>query len=425
MSDIKVVYDVATNFDPMLVHAIARNNGDRIFETMFGKLRSDFFGGGRSSQTLPDVSLDDIAAYIKLCHDNKLEFNYLMNPVCTGNREVFPSDHQEMLAFIDKIVALGIDGVTVNSPLLCPLIKKRHPNIKITIGLYAWIFTIKQVAEWKALGADVLTLGFSVTRDFPLLDAMMKLAKKLDIKLRLIANNGCLKDCSYKNSHATELAHSSQHKEAGSEFFVDYNMLQCNYNKMTSPHHLIASDWIRPEDVVYYEELCKKVGFEGFSIKLLDRWKSTEFLTRVVEAYAKRSFDGNLLDLMSFPKEGKVKYSFNENVRLTMKYGFNPTDMMKLGPYFQFPDLYIDNKKLDGFLELFVKGFQCADKVCKGPKTEGLAPGSVCNYCSSWAAQAITFDAEKMQAWKENADSLLDAVKTSRIFCAAAPAAEE
>lgn len=416
MSDTKISYDVASNFDRELIEVVHRHNQRGEFETLFGKLRQDFFGGGRSSQTLPEISLQDLDAYIKHCHERNLKFNYLMNPVCSSNHEVFPQDHQEMLRFIDQIVGMGIDGVTVNSPLLCSLIKRRHPKIEITIGLYAWVFTIKQVYEWKKLGADVITLGFSVTRDFPLLEAMMKLAGRIGVQLRLIANNGCLKDCTYKNSHATELAHSSQLAQKGAEFFVDYNMLQCNYNKMSYPDRLISSDWIRPEDVNVYEELCRKVGFDRLSIKLLDRWKSTEFLARVVHAYASRSFDGNLLDLMSFPKEGKVKYSFEQNVHYTLKYGFNPADMMRMSTYFKFPAVHVDNKKLKGFLQPFARGFTCNDKACWGSPLIKEGSGKACRYCKEWADKAITVEEEGMKAWRENAEALLESIKTSHMF---------
>lgn len=412
----KITYDVACNFDPALIDFIDQHNQTREFETLFGKLREDFFGGGRSSQILPDITSGQLEQYIKACHAKNLKFNYLMNPVCSSNREVFPETHQEMLKYIDEKVELGIDGVTVNSPLLCSVIKRRHPNLAITVGLYAWIFTLKQVEEWIDLGADVLTLGFCVTRDFTLLSAMMKLAKRSGVGLRLIANNLCLRDCTYKNSHATELAHSSQLKQKGAEFFVNYNMLQCTYNKLSKPANLIASDWIRPEDVRYYEELCHKLEFERFSIKLLDRWKTTEFLTRVVSAYATRSYEGNLLDLMSFPTEGRVKYSFEQNVNFTIKYGFNPIDMMKLGNYFKFPAVYVDNKKLDGFLEPFSKGMSCSDKVCAGSACAPKRASWLCEYCGAWAQKAISMPDEQFAEWQQNAVALLDSMKTSHMF---------
>lgn len=411
-----IAYDMATNFDPELIEIIHRHNQNRIFQTMFGKLRQDFFGGDRSSITLPDITLKDLGSYIEKCHARNIKFNYLMNPVCTSNRLVFPDDHKEMLQFIDKIVELGIDGVTLTSPLLCSIFQRRHPNIEITVGLYAWVFTIKQIMEWKNLGAHVVTLGSNVTRDFPLLEAMMKLAKKISVKLRLIANNGCLKDCTYKNSHSGELAHSSQPQEKGSEFFVDYNMLQCNYIKMTSPDRFISSDWIRPEDVGLYEALCEKNDFRDLSIKLLDNWKSTQFLSRVIESYANGSFEGNLIDLLSFPREGAVKYTFEENVRLATKYEFNPMAMMRMGEYFNFPNVFIDNKKLNGFLEPFSKGMTCNDKICYGSPVVKEHCDQVCRYCKDWAEKAITLDEKQVTQWRSNAEALLESMKTSEIF---------
>jgi collagenase-like PrtC family protease len=412
----KVKYDVGTNFDGALLSVIESFNGNGQFDCIFGKLKTDMFGGGRSSMILPELTLEQLRGHVDLAHQKGLKFNYLMNPYCLANKEVFPEDHREIIAFLDQIAALGVDGVTVNSPLLCTMVKRRHPRLEITIGLYSSIFTPKQVVEWRELGADVLTLAHALNREFPMLEAMMETAKEVGMKLRLIANNICLRDCAYKTFHGTELAHSSQRNEKGSEFVVDYCTIQCTRNKLLSPEKVLASEWIRPEDVVYYEELCDKVGFEGLSIKLLDRIKSTEFLARVVKAYAERSYPGNLLDIMSFPGEGLIKHSLERNIANTMKFRFNPMAMVRMGTFFALPKLKLDNAKLDGFLERFAKGFSCTDKICTGRKDSVEEFSGNCGYCLHWADKALSWDNSQLAEWEANADLLLESMKDSSMF---------
>ena len=53
------------------------------------------------------------------------------------------------------------------------------------------------------------------------------------------------------------------------------------------------SDWVRPEDVHHYEELCNKTG-KNLTLKLTDRARTTDWLTEVVKAYAEKSYNGNL-----------------------------------------------------------------------------------------------------------------------------------
>ncbi len=412
----KVKYDVGTNFDPTLLDTIVEHNADGSFTTVFGKLKVDTFGGGRSSMILPDLTMDELKAYVDLVHSKGLHFNYLMNPYCIGNKDSFPSTHQELLAFIDQIAEMGVDGVTVNSPQICATIKRRHPQLEITIGLYTSIFTNKQVLEWKEIGADVLTVGHCLNRDFPLLESMLRLAKDIDIGIRLIANNICLRDCAYKTFHGTELAHSSQKNEKGAEFIIDYCVIQCTTRKLMNLEKLMASEWIRPEDVVAYERLCDKVGYDRLSIKLLDRIKSTEFIARVVKAYAERSYEGNLLDIMSYPGESKIKRSLEQNIATTMKYKFNPMDMMRMRGFFQLPDIYLDNKKLDGFLAPFINGYSCSERVCssRDPDAEGVPGG--CKYCAQWAEKAIVVDHDAVKEWGENAAQLIDSIQSSSIF---------
>lgn len=409
-------FDVGTNFDPELLNVIDAHNSDNKFDCVFGKLRMDMFGGGRPSNVLPDISFTELTNYIELTHLKNLKFNYLMNPYCLANQEVFPKEHRKILKFIDKLVEIGVDGMTVNSPLLCSVIKKRHPNIEITIGAYSSIYTIKQCVEWKELGADVLTVGHCLNRNFTKLSTMMEVAKKIDIKLRLIANNICLRDCVYKTFHGTELSHASQLGEKGSDFFVDYCTIQCTRNKIVNPEKLIASEWIRPEDVKYYEDLCHKTEFNGLSIKLLDRIKSTEFIARVVKAYSERSYKGNLLDIITIPGEGTIKQSKESNIARTVKYKFDPAEMAKMGKFFSLPHVLIDNTKLDGFLEKFFNGYSCDEKICVGNSdaVEGFSEN--CTYCKTWAAKAISFNKEEIVDWKLNADSLLESMKTSKMF---------
>jgi collagenase-like PrtC family protease len=193
----KMKYTVATNFDPEVVEEITRFNKDNVFYSVFGKLKKDIIGGGRSSINLPHVSIQELKDYIKLCHSRGLKFNYLLNPICLGNREFVKKEHYKILKFFDCLLNVGVDNVTINSPYLCELVKKQFPNLKITIGHFAYVSTIRQISYWEELGADEITLQHYINRNFKLLEEMLLYTKKSGIGLRIIANNFCLHDCPY------------------------------------------------------------------------------------------------------------------------------------------------------------------------------------------------------------------------------------
>jgi hypothetical protein len=265
------------------------------------------------------------------------------------------------------------------------------------------IATCKHVLQWKEAGADTLTLGRRLSRNFGMLEAVVALAKQLGVKLRLNANSVCMPDCIYMNSHMSTLAHSGDARPAGSAPSLDYNLMQCTFDKLSSPSKLMSTSWIRPEDVRCFEDVCDKAGFDGFGIVLLDGWKSTAFLSRVIAAYTARSFDGNLVDLLCLPElEGQAA---------TERAALSPQDR-----FFRLPELRIDNKVLDGFIQPFVDGLLCGEKMCAGGGNSSAIDGMACDHCATWAERAMSANASDFAGWKAHAVELLESIKTSRMF---------
>ena len=66
---------------------------------------------------------------------------------------------------------------------------------------------------------------------------------------------------------------------------MDFNLINCTYRKVSNPKAILTSEWIRPEDIHYYEELAEETGNKNFSLKLVDRTRSTEFIGNVIKAY--------------------------------------------------------------------------------------------------------------------------------------------
>jgi collagenase-like PrtC family protease len=418
----KMRFDLATNFDPNLIAFVNERNAEGAVSCVFGKLRSDVLGGGRNAPSLPKVSMKELRDHVALCHQSNLKFNYLLNPLCLDNREISVRGHRKLLRFIGELADIGVDGVTINSPFLCRLIRKQFPRFEITIGYHSGIGSIQQVKYWEELGADVLTLTHSVNRNFPLLTSLLAYTKRSGPRLRLIANNVCLRECPFKLSHGTSNAHASQSGHGSSGFFIDYNLLNCTYRKIANPANLIASEWIRPEDITYYEALCQKTGNHKLSIKLLERTKKTAFLTRVVQAYLDRSYDGNLLEIMAWPDYQGTDFKILPAVWNAMKGGYNLREIGKFMGFFRVPPIVIENKKLDGFLEKFITDGDCARKICNGVDCLTEEPGHEqagsigCGYCQQWVRKAVRYDPDEVNAWLRQAEESMEIIHESRLF---------
>ena len=412
-------YSVATNFDSEVINEITKFNQDKTFFSVFGKLKKDIIGGGRSSINLPKISMNGLKEYIKLCHNYQLKFNYLLNPICLANREFIRTEHRKIIKFLDSLSNVDVDNVTINSPYLCELLKKQFPNLKITIGHFAYVSTIQQINYWEELGADEITLQHHTNRNFKLLEEMLLHTKKSGIGLRIIGNNFCLHDCPFSIYHATGLAHSSDQKQKHSHLYIDYNVIRCNTAKIKDPVKLISSNWVRPEDVRYYEELCEKTGNYNFSIKLVERTKNTEFLKKVIQAYALHSYTGNLIDILNLGTTSNIyKYDKIALIIAVITGSYNLKVIRKYADIFNLPSFCIDNQRLDGFIEKFIDNYDCNLKVCDDYYAILPDDGNAqsCNYCRKWAENSITFTKTETEKWIDKSESFLNDLSESKLF---------
>ena len=101
------------------------------------------------------------------CTGNGMEFDYLLNAACLGNREWTESFHQELRELLDWLSEIRVDTITIVAPILLQIIKKRYPHFKVKVGIYAQVDTVKRAQYWEDMGADAINLeSFSINRDF-------------------------------------------------------------------------------------------------------------------------------------------------------------------------------------------------------------------------------------------------------------------
>jgi collagenase-like PrtC family protease len=419
VSDKKLKYSIGTNFDPELISYIDSKNKDNLFMSVFGKLQSDLAGGGRASSILPKLNLPQLKEHVELCHSKNIKFNYLINPMCLNNREMHPKTHRQILKFIENLGDIGVDSLTINSPYLCQLIKTQFPNFKITIGLYAYIYSLQHVRYWEELGADELTLFHTINRNIPMLRKMLEFTKGRSLQLRLIANNICLHDCPYQLEHGTGQSHASQKNRFSTNVYIDKCLFRCTKEKLTNPAKFIASEWIRPEDQHFYENLCSETGNFNLSLKLLERTKTTQFLKNVIDAYVTRNYDGNLLNIMAFASLKDIKsFSKKTSIIKAVLGGYNLGVLKNFIDNFNtIPDICIENKKLDGFFDQFYKNYNCNQNICDdmGLTDENKNNGG-CSYCKSWAEKSITYNKYQVEHWINNAENNWNELQNSKLY---------
>jgi len=402
-------YDLATNFDNELIERISEFG---IVKSLYGKLPKDVAGGGRPSLVLPKINKKKLRSHINLAHKNDIKFNYLLNASCLDNKEFISSSHKELMGLVKQVKGDGADGITVASPSLLSMIKNQFPDLNISASIYLNINTLNKIKQFESMGANQITLYPNFSRNFPLLEKALKLANQ-DTELRVIANNVCLHNCPYRvPGHANLLAHSSQAKHQSKGFTIDIYTMFCGLEKIKNPSELLMSEWIRPEDVHYYEDVAKKAGNSGLVLKLTDRARTTDWLVRTVTAYAEKSYEGNLFDILNYIGNGsyqQVRKGAMIKGALTGKA--NAFKLMELEKAIFLPEVYVNNRDLDGFLEHFMEN-PCNNKTCYTDDK----PYGECKFCYSLAKDIVKINEENRKEAIKAVESLVNSIASGNMF---------
>ncbi len=353
-------------------------------EEIYGKLNVGLIGGGRPSLTLPTVKKSKVKEFVTEAHKRNLKFNYLMNGTCFDNLEITKTGYKDIRKTLDWLSEMEVDGISVSLPMVMEIIKKNYPHFSISASVQVRIDSFEKARYWENLGADKINISYvDINKNF---DEIKKIKEKTTCKIQTIANLMCMNKCPMVTLHANYNAHASQKNHVNSNFSFDYYLFSCAEKLLSNPVEILKSAFIRPEDIHYYEE----AGVDN--IKLVERSMTTDALARIVKAYTDRSYDGNMMDLI----HGLSKYIIYNNKShywKGLKYLLQPSKINLLKAhklvnqlstlreqkeFNESFDLYIDNKKLDGFMDFFHKG-NC-NRDC-----------NECKYCDKFAEKAINY----------------------------------
>jgi collagenase-like PrtC family protease len=350
---------------------------------VYGKMPGDVVGGGRASVIFNKVPESRVREHIRRIRERGLRFNYLLNATCIDNLELTKGGYRRIRSFIDRLCNYGVDTVTLGLPFLAAVVKKNYPQLRVGVTTNVMVDNLDRVRYWEEFGADQITLSYSdVNRDFP---ELKRIARHARCEIQLICNLFCRRHCPFQMLHSNFHSHASQLRHVNAGFPVDFYCLFCMARVFSEPLEIVRSCWIRPEDLRVYEE----IGIERF--KLTERGMNTADLARIVAAYTRRRYDGNLADLL--PSMSKYEYITNPKLGHLARYFFQPTRiklhralpliaaMYRLRgkeAYFRSLGVYVENSRLDGFLKFFL------DDGCRGRVCEE------CGWCREWARKAVT-----------------------------------
>jgi collagenase-like PrtC family protease len=263
-----------------------------------------------------------------------------------GNVEYTSTGRKQLYEYLNWVYDIGADAVKVAIPLIIELVKKEFPDLEVHVSVNAHVDSVQKVKAFEELGADSINLDPMINRDFALLKRIRQVTR---CEIELLVNQSCLYNCAYREYHNNIISHWSQ--DLGNKNVNICQHITCLVKKLTHPEELLKATWIRPEDLSIYE--C--MGIDSF--KIAGREKSASWILNCVAAYCRRSYRGNLTDLLV--PDFSV-FSVYE------KYG-------KIDK----PEIFVDNRLLTGFLETVSK------RNCR------VECGTDCKYCYTLARKVV------------------------------------
>ena len=217
-----------------------------------------------------------------------VKLDLLFNANCYGEDSMSEVLRGKVYSIIDFLADNNIepDVVTTTSPAIAYMIKEEYPHIELKASVNMKISTIKGMQYVSHL-FDSYCVAKECNRNIEQLKALKQWAAENNKKITMLANSGCMRDCSGQIFHDNMVAHEAQISKQKNIDFLPYmcwNYLKNKENFVS----VLQNTWVRPEDIHNYEGIVD-------TIKIATR--SHALPGMVIGAYARRKYAGNLLDL--------------------------------------------------------------------------------------------------------------------------------
>ncbi|MFA8435572.1 MAG: U32 family peptidase [Marinifilaceae bacterium] len=291
-------------------------SSSQIIETYGNITIGNIFGSGRSYCQLPNLDLYTLAEYVKYSQDRGIDFNYTFNSSFVQNQEFTVDGVRRIKEFMFQLHEIGIRSLTIALPQLIELVNSMQLGFKIKVSAIASIDNVNKAQAYKKMGVDKIVPCELINRE---IKTIKDIRSAFGEKVELIVNTPCYKDCSYRMAHYNQISCDSV--KSTNDVSFTYFEHKCMLRRYSDVVNWMKINFIRPEDLRLYEQ----IGIQHFKLQGRQAILKDGDLVKTVEAYLKESFDGNMIDLINL--------------------------FSKLNPFI----VFLDNKKLDGFVEPFFK----------------------------------------------------------------------
>lgn len=181
-----------------------------------------------------------------------------------------------------------LDIVTTTSLMIARVIKDNFKDIEVRASVNMRLGTIKSLEYIKDF-FDSFYLQREYNRNIERIKEIKGWCDSHSKGFYILVNSGCLNFCSSQTFHDNLVAHEVEINETANIKRESPSLCWDYYRNESNWVSFLQNSWIRPEDIKNYNKYFSMA-------KLATRMHSNP--GRVIQAYTKEKFNGNLLDLL-------------------------------------------------------------------------------------------------------------------------------
>ena len=226
---------------------------------------------------------------LKKLSEEKIGLNLLFNGNCYGKDSQSRAFFEKIGDTVDFIKdSYGLNSVTTTSPLIAKFLKNNFENLHIRASVNMEIGSIegmKYISEYF----DSFYMKRELNRNFDAIEKLHSWCEEKGKELYLLANSGCLNNCSVHNFHDNLVAHENEISKMDNAY--DFRGICKEFLKKEENYIALIenTNFVRPEDIYMYESYFK-------AAKLATRVNPRPI--RILESYIRGSYSGNILELL-------------------------------------------------------------------------------------------------------------------------------